>query len=116
MVNIDNENKKLNFNSRISLSGQYSTLTYPVYTNDSKDTSVNPKYFEEIWDIGEDTEVKKIQAKGKKCYFPFKSSVEAEYSGTCRTMKVMSKLPWILESGSSMYIMKILIHNGGSRE
>ncbi len=87
MVYIDIENKKLNFNTRISLSGQYSTLTYPVYTNDSTDASVNPKYFEAIWDIGEDTEVKTIQAKGKKCYFPFKSSAEAEYSSALPNSK-----------------------------
>ena len=80
MVSVDLNLKKLNFNTRISLSGQYSTLTYPVYTNAPTDNTINPKYLNKIWDIGKDVEVKSIQANGKQFYYPFKSSVTAKYS------------------------------------
>ena len=80
MAKYDAENAEIVFRTRISLSGQYSTLTYPVYNDDPTDESINPKYLEKIWDLAEETELNQVQPKGKKCFFPFVSCVEAEYS------------------------------------
>ena len=80
MAKCDTENAEIVFRTRISLSGQYSTLTYPVYNDDPTDESINPKYLKEIWDVAEENEIIQVQPKGKKCYFPFVSCVEADYA------------------------------------
>jgi hypothetical protein len=80
MVNVNLNDDKILFNTRISLSGQYSTLTYPVYNDCPVDKTINPKYVRKIWEIAGDSQVELVQPNGKQIVFPYNSSVNARYS------------------------------------
>lgn len=80
MVNVNLNDDKILFNTRISLSGQYSTLTYPVYNDCPVDKTINPKYVRKIWEIAGDPQVELVQPNGKQIVFPYISSVNARYS------------------------------------
>lgn len=82
MVRVNLKDNKLLFETRLTLSGQYSTLTYPVYNDWPVDESINPKYLCKIWDIADEPKVKHVKANGKNIVFPFTSSVNAKYSIT----------------------------------
>jgi hypothetical protein len=82
MVKVDLNNNKLLFNTRLSLSGQYSTLTYPVYNDWPVDNTINPRYVSKIWEIADDPQVEYVRPNEKKIVFPFNSSVNAKYSIT----------------------------------
>ena len=80
MVNIDLENNRADFRTRLILSGQYSTLTRCVYCNKPIDSTINPKYLEPVWDIAEAVQVKKVKPGHPLIYYPFKTTISAEYS------------------------------------
>jgi hypothetical protein len=82
MVKVNLKDNKLLFETRLSLSGQYSTLTYPVYNDWPVDETINPKYLCKFWEIADDPEVEYVRPNGKKIVFPFNSSVNAKYSIT----------------------------------
>jgi hypothetical protein len=82
LVKVNLNSRKLSFNTRLSLSGQYSTLVYPVYNDGQVDNTINPKYLSKIWDISDDPKVDFVKPGGKQFYFPFNSSVNAGYSTT----------------------------------
>lgn len=78
-VNVSLINKKVDFQTRIMLSGQYSTLTRNVYTTLAVDSTVNPKYFEPVWNIGEDVLVEDSQMEHPQIFYPFKTTITSTY-------------------------------------
>ena len=80
MVKISLENKNADFQTRIILSGQYSTLTRNIYFNRPLDSTINLKYLDPIWNISDNVEVKNIKPGHPQIYFPFKTTILANYS------------------------------------
>lgn len=79
-VVIDLDNDLVNFQTRVMLSGQYSTLTRNVYNKLPLDSTINLKYFEPVWNISDNVKVKSYKLKEPHIYYPFKTSVTAMYS------------------------------------
>jgi hypothetical protein len=77
-VNIND--KTAVFQTRISLSGQYSTLTRFVYDNKPIDSTINPRYVEPIWQICDSVKVIESKISDQQIYYPFKTKINMEYS------------------------------------
>lgn len=79
MVNVDLEELIVTFSGKVSLSGQFSTMTRGAYLYDYQDETVNELYGRKIWEINNDTEVLSKSVKIKKKVFPYPSEVTTKY-------------------------------------
>ena len=79
-VNVDLNSNTLKFQTRVILSGQYSTLTRCVYFSNPIDSTINPQYHDPIWSIASNVEVKKVVTLHPQIYYPYKTTVNAEYT------------------------------------
>ena len=77
-VNLKDNN--INFQTRVILSGQYSTLTRNIYLDRPIDSTINPKYNDLIWDINEDIKITKVTTEQLNIYYPYKTTISCEYS------------------------------------
>lgn len=77
-INLDS--KVSQFETKIDLSGQFSTLTRGVYKFDEFDPSINPLYGEKLWEIGRDVHGLKFTTNLMDDEFPFNAIVTAQYS------------------------------------
>ncbi len=87
MVNANLENGRLDFASRITLSGQYATLTRDLYKNKPVDSTINPRYLLKVWEAGNNPFQVNSQVTEPMFYFPYKCSVEASWSDTSSLQK-----------------------------
>jgi hypothetical protein len=80
MAHVNIGENKVTFSTKISLSGQYSTLTRSIYKDEPCDSTINPLYLEKIWNIGENQKIENVSIENTAYYFPFKTAVNANYS------------------------------------
>ncbi len=80
MVNIDLDKSTAAFQTRVYVSGQYSTLTRCVYCEKPIDSTINPKYLNPVWNVSENVEVEKIEPEHPEIYYPFKTTINLNYS------------------------------------
>lgn len=78
-VNVSLENNEIDFQTRVMLSGQYSTLTRNVYNNLPVDSTINPKYFDPVWNISNDVSLKKTNTEHPQIFYPFKTTITLNY-------------------------------------
>lgn len=78
-VSVDLENNLAEFQTRIVLSGQYSTLTRNVYSSYPVDSTVNPRYQDPIWNISDNVKVSEYKQEHPNIYYPFKTTINARY-------------------------------------
>ncbi len=79
MAKADPDKGIVEFSTRITLSGQYSTLTRDLYTKKPVDSTINPLYLEKIYDLGTGLNLIDQSFDHVDCYFPFNASVNAVY-------------------------------------
>ena len=79
-VDVNTLTKKLAFNTRISLRGQYSTLCRGNYLYDYKDETVNELYSKKIWELNDKYVLENNKTVIKDKNFPFPTTVSAKYS------------------------------------
>lgn len=79
IVNVNTSNHSLSFETRVNLSGQFSTLTRNVYTNKNCDSTINPIYLDKIYNIADNVKIIKINAGKPKIYFPYSTTVNLSY-------------------------------------
>jgi hypothetical protein len=79
-VKVNIAKNSADFNTRIILSGQYSTLTRNVYLNRPVDSTINPKYFLPVWDITDNIKINEVKCSSTNINYPFKIIVNADYS------------------------------------
>jgi len=92
-VNLADQN--LHFQTRIILSGQYSTLTRNNYLDRPIDSTINPRYNNLIWDISENVVLTKLTPTQPIIYYPYKTTISCEYTADD-----------ILEKESDKFILK----------
>ena len=80
MVTADLNNAELQFSTKITLTGQYSTVTRCIYTGQPFDSTIHPTYAMKPWEISAGSELKSLKPNGTQYYFPFKFTAEAKYS------------------------------------
>lgn len=68
------------FNTRISLAGQYSTLTRFSYNEGPADSTINPIYHEKVWDFEDLVSVDRVDVGKTDYYFPFITHIDASYT------------------------------------
>ncbi|MFK5854754.1 MAG: hypothetical protein QM503_01400 [Bacteroidota bacterium] len=78
-VTINLEDNTSNFQTRVKLSGQYSTLTRFVYNDKSIDSTINSKYHDPIWNIANDIKIESVTASQPLVYYPFKTTITTKY-------------------------------------
>ena len=79
MVIADLNNSELKFSTKITLTGQYSTLTRCIYTGQPFDSTINPTYAMKPWEISSGSKLISLKSNGTQCFFPFRFSAEAKY-------------------------------------
>jgi len=77
---VDPEKGSVSFNTKISLSGQYSTLTRFIYQERACDSTINPRYLHKVWEINQDYEINKVNPGETQIYFPYQSATTASYT------------------------------------
>ncbi len=73
------EEGTISFTGRVSLSGQYSTLTRFNYTDGIVDSTINPVYWEKVWEFGNNPEEPIVKQVKTDYFYPFKSSVDVSF-------------------------------------
>ena len=79
MAEINFDDNTIAFDTKISLSGQYSTLTRTNYTSLGTDSTVNKRYHKKVWEIGGETEIRALHTGQTDLYFPYHTTIEAAY-------------------------------------
>jgi hypothetical protein len=80
MASVDLDSKQIDFEARVSLSGQYSTMTRFIYTLNQKDSINNPLYNKKISDISGDVKVRSSEITSSRAAFPYNISVKSSYT------------------------------------
>lgn len=82
LVNVNLQNNTVQFNARINLSGQYSTMTRGVYQYNVKDETINPIYNQKIWENISGANDTSAQAEITNKEFPFNANVNASFTSS----------------------------------
>jgi hypothetical protein len=82
MVNVKIDENLFEFNTKVDLAGQYSTLCRGIYKNLPSDSSVNYLYHEKAYNINKNVKVNKEILNQVSFVFPFSSVVNLEYNTT----------------------------------
>lgn len=81
-VNISLDSLKINFDARLALSGQFSTMTRGAYLYSFCDSSVNPKYGLHVYDLAKKPNVLQNELSSRSAEFPYKTNFKIRYSST----------------------------------
>jgi len=79
MVKVNTDSLITEFKARISLSGQFSTLTRGLYLFNCRDETINSLYNKKIWELNDNIQVKHVESKINSKEFPFPAVINAEY-------------------------------------
>ena len=77
---INLEKKTVDFNARLTLSGQFSTMMRGFYKYDVADSSINHLYKKKLWMINDQTDLIKSSISKDSRNFPFKFTINASYT------------------------------------
>jgi hypothetical protein len=80
VATIDLDAGTSDFTTSVKLAGQYSTLCRFSYLNKPTDPTVNPQYNQKVWEIGQDVSLKNLNVAKTELFFPFSTSITADYS------------------------------------
>jgi len=80
MASVNTADKSVSFKAKVLLSGQFSTLTRGLYTNNFKDLSINKMYNKKVWELNENTKPDKFKVESVNKTFPFKTNITADYT------------------------------------
>ena len=75
-----NKQAKAIFETKLDLSGQFSTLTRAVYLKTPTDRTINKQYLTPIWEVSSKTELNNINTTKSNYYYPFKYSFDINYT------------------------------------
>ncbi|MCH8330375.1 MAG: hypothetical protein IH946_03190 [Bacteroidetes bacterium] len=76
---VNTAERSINLNSKIDLSGQFSTLKRGAYLYNYKDRSVNPLYFRKIYQVPGKVYLESERMSKSSEYFPFNSQFRINY-------------------------------------
>lgn len=79
IVKVSLESESIHFDSRVNLSGQYSTLCRPLYLGHMADKTINPLYNVRIGDLNISGKPTTYKVLNNECIYPYKFSCSAEY-------------------------------------
>ncbi|HMT30185.1 MAG TPA: hypothetical protein PKD91_12985, partial [Bacteroidia bacterium] len=79
MAEVDLDKKTTSFSSKVSLSGQYSTITRMLYTLGINDSINNSFYNKKIYDINNPVKEVTTEISAKNTSFPFKFDIKCSY-------------------------------------
>ncbi len=89
--NVDIASLSINFNSKVSLKGQYSTLTRSVYLFDYIDPTINPLYKKTIYS-SKNFKIKSLKNIESQKTEPFKSVFDINYSSEKSITKISDSI------------------------
>lgn len=79
-IYLDFESNKLDFTTKLSLSGQFSTLTRGYYTHNYVDSSVSDVYYHKIYETSAAVKLSSQNKISEDSNFPFNTTFEFKYS------------------------------------
>lgn len=80
LINVSLTEQKVEFNTKLSLRGQFSTLIRGNYTNDFIDSSVNSQYYKKIYQLSAKSNLIELKKTSEDEIFPFKTNFQIKYS------------------------------------
>jgi hypothetical protein len=78
-VEVNLDESTASFFTSLILKGQYSTLCRPVYFDKALDPTVNPEYFQKVWDVSGEVILGNVVKEMTEEFFPFKTTINADY-------------------------------------
>jgi len=82
LVKVDLAKSSLDFQAKIDLTGQFSTITRGIYQKDVKSPKVNKLYNEKLWSFDDAITLKSQKFVMKDKQFPYQANINAEFSGS----------------------------------
>jgi hypothetical protein len=86
-VNVSTAASSASVDARISLTGQFSTMTRPAYLYNLSDSSANPKYGLRIFDTGKNIKLLQNELSSRSAVFPFKTTFKVKYEAESALIK-----------------------------
>ncbi len=80
MVNVNLNEQKVEFNTKLSLTGQFSTLTRGNYTHEYIDSSVNKQYYRKVFQLSPKSKLLDLVKTAEDSIFPFKTNFQVKYA------------------------------------
>lgn len=80
LVKVDLNKNIVYFSTKISLSGQFSTLIRFIYQDRPCDSTINPLYLKKVWDIKGIKTITNVEPGETDIFYPFRTSVNADYN------------------------------------
>ncbi len=97
-VDINLDSLTTNFDARVSLSGQFSTMNRGCYLYDNyRDSSVNDLYSKRIWDINKNTKLLNKEITSKDESFPFAFNIRANFVSNQLIIKNVTEQTYTLD-------------------
>lgn len=78
-LSVHQQESSVEFQVKITLSGQYSTLTRGVYLEKPADRTINPLYFSRVWDIHGGSKPVSVSVLQNDYAFPYKTSISVSF-------------------------------------
>jgi len=97
MISINLSENKVDFNTKISLSGQFSTLTRGYYSDEYIDSSVSSLYYKKVFHISPTTKLLNFTKTSEDSLFPYSTNFKASYSDASLLKK----------TNDSVYVLKL---------
>lgn len=97
LINVNLTTQKVEFNTKISLSGQFSTLIRGNYTHNYIDSSVNKLYYKKVYQLSEKTKLLELSKTSEDSLFPFKTNFQIKYADASLLTK----------KNDSVYVLKL---------
>lgn len=80
MINLNLKGNLVEFNTKLSLSGQFSTLLRGNYTDEYIDSSVNNLYYKKIYHLSPNTRLTNLEKTFEDSIYPFNTNFKILYS------------------------------------
>jgi len=80
MVNVNLNEQKVEFNTKLSLTGQFSTLTRGFYTSEYIDSSINKQYYRKVYQLSPKSKLIEMTKTSEDSIFPFKTNFQMKYA------------------------------------
>lgn len=97
MISVKLSENKVDFNTKVSLSGQFSTLTRGFYSDEYIDSSVSSLYYKKFYQISPTTKLLNLAKTSEDSLFPYSTNFKASYSDASLIKK----------TNDSVYVLKL---------
>ncbi|MBL4624555.1 MAG: hypothetical protein JKY42_05390, partial [Flavobacteriales bacterium] len=88
LCKVSTSTNEINFETKLTLSGQFSTMTRGVYQYSHVDSSINRLYRKKIYELGNNTSLDSLKLKSKSDQYPFKANFNLWFNSSTESNSI----------------------------